>query len=101
MSILLLIIGLLIGAIGAYLFLNGKSSSMVEENRRLSNIIASKNTETELLNKRIDDIRSENALAKAEAEARYEREKVEESQRRDRQLKEQLTLVEEIGRAHV
>ena len=95
MSILLLIIGLLIGAIGAYLFLNGKSSSMVEENRRLSNIIASKNTETELLNKRIDDIRSENALAKAEAEARYEREKVEESQRRDRQLKEQLTLVEE------
>jgi len=95
MSILLLIIGLLVGAIGAYLFLNGKSSSMAEENWRLSNIIASKNTETELLSKRIDDIRSENALAKAEAEARYEREKVEESQRRDRQLKEQLTLVEE------
>lgn len=95
MSILLLIIGLLVGAIGAYLFLNGKSSSMAEENKRLSNIIASKNTETELLNKRIEDIRSENALAKAEAEARYEREKVEESERRDRQLKEQLTLVEE------
>lgn len=95
MVILLFIIGLLVGAIGVYLFTNGRYSSLADENRRLSNLIASKNTETELLNKRIEDIRNENAQAKAEAEARYEREKLEESERRDRQLKEQLAMVEE------
>lgn len=95
MSILLLIIGLLVGTISSYIFLNGKHSSLMDENRRLSNLIASKNTETELLNKKIDDIRSENAQSKADAEARYEREKAEESERRDRQLKEQLALVEQ------
>ncbi len=95
MVILLFIIGLLVGAIGVYLFTNGRYSSLADDNRRLSNLIASKNTETELLNKRIEDIRNENAQAKAEAEARYEREKLEESERRDRQLKEQLAMVEE------
>ncbi len=105
-GILFLIVGLLVGAAVVYLSCNRKSSAMVDENKRLSNEVAAKSTEISLLNsklvedaeryeKQIASIHRDNEQAKADTEARYTREKTEENERRDKQLREQLNLVEQ------
>lgn len=116
-SILFAVIGLLIGALCVYLISGKNSSTLSDENKRLSADIASKTTENSLLNKKltdeaerynnqlketseryerqIADINDKNIKDKTDTEARYQQEKKEENERRERQLKEQLDMVEQ------